>query len=176
MPTNQAPPAMRSSGHKDATEDHQTVSAMNNMGPDNMFDPEDVLNKRILSHDAVDRAALYDESDFLCLASSVAHFNVEPDDVRKILDGLLTYARQDDPTVAGGAGQPPAHLSVGADGRADVKAGDDDKIVAELNGKPFIAARTAKYVLLTEGKEGANVDVLSTVVQSFQAGLQTIAL
>ena len=53
----------------------------------------------------------------------------------KILDGLLTYARVNDPTAAGGAGQPPKHLRLGSEGKADVKDGGDDRIVAELNGR-----------------------------------------
>lgn len=53
----------------------------------------------------------------------------------QIFDGLLTYSRVDDPTAAGGAGQPPQHLTIGKEGKADVKDGDKDKIVAELNGR-----------------------------------------
>jgi hypothetical protein len=48
---------------------------------------------------------------------------------------MLTFARQGDPTVAGGAGTPPKHLSLGDEGKADVRDGNQDYIVAELNGR-----------------------------------------
>lgn len=41
-------------------------------------------------------------------------------------------------------------------------------------GQTFIAAPTARHVLLLEGKEGASDSSLETVVQSFQAGLQAL--
>ena len=47
-------------------------------------DPEKLLQQRILSNSNVARAALYDEADFLCVASSKKQFNVEPDNVRKV--------------------------------------------------------------------------------------------
>lgn len=53
----------------------------------------------------------------------------------QILDGLLTYSRVNDPTFASGDGQPPQHLKVGGEGKADVKDGGNDQIVAELNGR-----------------------------------------
>lgn len=135
------------------------------------------------------RAALYDHDDFLCIASSSQAFDLPPDDVRKILDGQLTFSRQGDPTMASGAAHPPDNLSVGKEGKASVKRGNGDWIVAELNGKagpclrcptcadarqPFIAARTATNVLLVEGNEDANVGSLETLVQSFQEGLQQL--
>ena len=53
----------------------------------------------------------------------------------QILDGLLTYSRVNDPTAAGGAGQPPENLNLGNEGYVKVKAGDNDKILGELDGK-----------------------------------------
>jgi hypothetical protein len=53
----------------------------------------------------------------------------------QIFDGLLTYSRVDDPTAAGGAGTPPKHLSLGQEGKADVKDGNQDIMIAELDGK-----------------------------------------
>lgn len=52
---------------------------------------------------------------------------------------MLTFARQGDPTVAGGAGTPPKHLSLGDEGKADVKDGNQDYIVAQLNGKVSVS-------------------------------------
>jgi hypothetical protein len=45
---------------------------------------------------------------------------------------------------------------------------------AEADGQTFIAARTAKFVLLLEGAEGASEDSLLVLVQSFQDGLQPL--
>lgn len=47
-------------------------------------DPEALLNNRILNNNSVSRAALYDETDFLCIASSNNRINLEPEDVRKV--------------------------------------------------------------------------------------------
>ena len=47
-------------------------------------DMEKLLQERVLSNGQVGRAALYDESDFLCVGSSTKQFNVEPDEVRKV--------------------------------------------------------------------------------------------
>jgi hypothetical protein len=38
----------------------------------------------------------------------------------------------------------------------------------------FIAARSAKFVILVEGVKGAKQDVLSTLVASFAEGLQVL--
>ena len=53
----------------------------------------------------------------------------------QVLDGLLTYSRLNDPTFAHGDGPPPTHLKLGQEGKADVKDGGNDQIIAELNGK-----------------------------------------
>ena len=123
-----------------------------------------MLQNRVLNNSSVARAALYDHDDFLCVASSKQQFKLEPDDVRKVcfaqpvpaswpirrypepstclaftdiqvLDGLLTYSRLNDPTFAHGDGPPPTHLKLGQEGKADVKDGGNDQIIAELNGK-----------------------------------------
>lgn len=57
----------------------------------------------------------------------------------QVLDGLLTYSRVNDPTFAHGDGPPPKHLTIGQEGKADVKDGGNDQIVAELNGKVSLA-------------------------------------
>ncbi|OCF43482.1 hypothetical protein I317_02632 [Kwoniella heveanensis CBS 569] len=163
---------LRTSGHKEPTEDHATIAQMNSQG--DSADPEALLKNRILNRSEVSRAALYDQDDFLCVASSTKQFDVEPEDIRKILDGLLTYSRQGDPTVASGDGEPPKHFSVGKEGGATVKSGDGEAMVAELNGKTLIATRTAKFVLLVEANEGANQASLETIVQAFQEGLQQL--
>ena len=75
-------PALRSSGHKEATEDHVTVAKMRDQGEGG--DMEKLLQQRVLSNSQVSRAALYDEADFLCVGSSKQQFNVEPEDVRKV--------------------------------------------------------------------------------------------
>jgi hypothetical protein len=75
-------PALRSSGHKEPTEDHATIAKMKNQGEGG--DVEKLLQQRLLSNDQVSRAALYDESDFLCVGSSSKRFQVEPDQVRKV--------------------------------------------------------------------------------------------
>lgn len=75
-------PALRSSGHKEPTEDHATIAKMKNQGEGG--DMEKLLQQRILANSQVSRAALYDESDFLCVGSSKQQFNVEPDQVRKV--------------------------------------------------------------------------------------------
>lgn len=108
----------------------------------------------------------------------------------QLLDGLLTYSRLNDPTFAHGDGPPPTHLKLGEEGKADVKDGGNDQIIAELNGrvrlpyfigrpklisKVLIAARSAHYVILVEGVEGAKQDVLSTSVAGFAEGLQSLA-
>ena len=144
---------LRSSGHKDATEDHATIAKLNNQGEGG--DVEKLLQNRVLNNTSVARAALYDHDDFLCVASSTKQFKLEPDDVRKVLDGLLTYSRVNDPTFAHGDGPPPKHLTIGQEGKADVKDGGNDQIVAELNGKVLILARSARFVILVEGVEGA---------------------
>ncbi|WVW79654.1 hypothetical protein I302_101623 [Kwoniella bestiolae CBS 10118] len=161
------------SGHKEATEEHITAAKLNSQAEGG--DYEELLKSRILNNSQVSRAALYDEEDFLCVASSPKQFNVQPDDVRKILDGLLTYARQNDPTAAFGDGQAPENLKLGGEGNASVKSGNADYIVAELSGKLLIAARTAKLVLIVEGSEGANQASLENTVQSFTEGLQKLA-
>jgi hypothetical protein len=51
----------------------------------------------------------------------------------QVLDGLLTYSRVNDPTFAHGDGPPPTHLKLGKEGKADVKDGGNDQIIAELN-------------------------------------------
>jgi hypothetical protein len=108
----------------------------------------------------------------------------------QVLDGLLTYSRLNDPTFAHGDGPPPTHLKLGAEGKADVKDGGNDQIIAELNDRVspsstylgleadvqvLIAARSAHYVILVEGVEGAKQDVLSTSVAGFAEGLQSLA-
>lgn len=108
------------------------------------------------------------------MASSTKQFNLQPDDVRKVLDGLLTYSRVNDPTFASGDGAPPKHLSIGAEGKANVEDGGNDQIIAELNGRVLIAARSARFVILVEGVEGAKSQVLSTSVASFAEGLQVL--
>ena len=75
-------PALRSSGHKEPTEDHATIAKMKNQGEGG--DMEKLLQQRVLANSQVSRAALYDESDFLCVGSSKQQFNVEPDQVRKV--------------------------------------------------------------------------------------------
>lgn len=52
---------------------------------------------------------------------------------------MLTFSRQGDPTFAHGDGPAPQHLIIGDEGKADVKSGDGDMIVAELNGKVSFA-------------------------------------
>ncbi|CAD6584587.1 MAG: hypothetical protein TREMPRED_003869 [Tremellales sp. Tagirdzhanova-0007] len=165
---------LRSSGHKQATEEHATAAKIATQGDDG--DPEALLQNRILNNTHVSRAALYDTSDFLCIASSKSRFNLEPDHVRKILDGLLTYSRVGDPTVAGGAGDPPRKLHLGEEGQANVIDGDEDHIVGDLSGNTLIAARTATLVVLVEGKGEADRTSLETTVASFQEGLQALAL
>jgi hypothetical protein len=64
----------------------------------------------------------------------IPYARLEPDDVRKVYDGLLTSQRQGDPTMAN-VGEAPKSLSIGSEGRADVKSGDADRLVATLNGK-----------------------------------------
>ncbi|WVR08278.1 hypothetical protein IAU60_005325 [Kwoniella sp. DSM 27419] len=166
--------ALRHSGHKEPTEEHATIAQMKSQGDNG--DPEALLQNRILNRDEVTRAALYDHDDFLCVASSKKQFDVEPDDVRKILDGLLTYARQNDPTMASGNGEPPKHLKVGNEGGANVTSGDGERMIADLNGKTFIAARTATFVLLVEANSDANVGSLESIIQAFQEGLQQVTL
>jgi hypothetical protein len=53
----------------------------------------------------------------------------------QVLDGLLTYSRVNDPTFASGDGQPPKHMTIGKEGKADVSDGGNDQIIAELNGR-----------------------------------------
>ncbi|RSH91619.1 hypothetical protein EHS25_008988 [Saitozyma podzolica] len=174
MPQNQGPPQVRSSGHKDVTEDHTTIAQMASQGDG--ADPEALLRNRVLNNGQVCRAALYDKDDFLCVASSRSQFDLEPDDVRKMLDGVLTFSRAKDPTAAGGNGDVPKRVAVGREGAAAVRNGNADRIVADLSGKTFIAAPTARHILLLEGKDGASESSLETVVQSFQAGLQALTL
>ncbi|WWC63732.1 uncharacterized protein I303_106337 [Kwoniella dejecticola CBS 10117] len=161
------------SGHKEATEEHTDAAKLNSQAEGG--DYEDLLKNRILNNSQVSRAALFDESDFLTVASSPKQFNVEPEDVRKILDGLLTFSRQGDPTFASGDGQAPQNLKIGSEGSASVKTGNADYIVAELSGKLIIAARTAKLVLLVEGTDGANQSSLEGTVSSFTEGLEKLA-
>jgi hypothetical protein len=107
----------------------------------------------------------------------------------QILDGLLTYSRVNDPTFAHGDGPPPKHVTIGQEGKADVQDGGNDQIIAELNGKVsqiqiwsslsliiqvLILARSARFVILVEGVEGAKADVLSTSVAGFAEGLQVL--
>ncbi|KAK6906332.1 hypothetical protein L486_06105 [Kwoniella mangroviensis CBS 10435] len=160
------------SGHKEATEDHTVAAKLESQAEGG--DYEALMKSRILDNSQVSRAALYDESDFLCVASSPKQFNVEPHDIRKILDGLLTFARQGDPTAASGDGQAPQNLKLGSEGSASVKTGNADYIVAELSGKLIIASRTAKLVLIVEGADGANQASLENTVQSFTEGLQKL--
>lgn len=47
----------------------------------------------------------------------------------------MTYARQNDPTAATGNGPPPHRLTIGSEGKADVKDGNQDYITATLAGK-----------------------------------------
>lgn len=70
---------------------------------------------------------------------------------------MLTFARQGDPTVAGGAGTPPKHLSLGEEGKADVKDGNQDYIVAELNGR--VSSMTAT---LLSGSELTLIHLLAS--------------
>lgn len=155
---------MRSSGHKEATEDHATIAKLSTQGDNG--DPEALLQNRLLNNSQVARAAMYDEADFLCVASSKQQFKVEPDEVRKvrrwsipsrchtsrssmkaradiddcqILDGLLTFSRIGDPTAASGNGEPPQHFSLG-EGKVNVKNGDNDRVVGELNGKASLGS------------------------------------
>ncbi|KAK1921404.1 hypothetical protein DB88DRAFT_500649 [Papiliotrema laurentii] len=123
---------LRSSGHKEATEEHAEVAHLSTRGENG--DPKALLQNRLLNNPQVLRAALYDHDDFLPVASSTKQFDLSPDLVRKILDGLLTYSRVGDPTAAGGAGQPPQGLNLGNEGHVTVKNGDADKIVGELKG------------------------------------------
>ncbi|ORX40313.1 hypothetical protein BD324DRAFT_617276 [Kockovaella imperatae] len=164
----------RSSGHKEATEDHTTAAKLDSQGEGG--DPKGLLQNRLLNSDRVGRAALFDQDDFLCVASSKKPFDLEPDQVRKILDGMLTFARQGDPTMASGDGHPPTKLHVGSEGTADVTNGTADYIQATLNGKPFVAARSATYVLLVEGVDGTDEGALITTIQSFTQGLEELTL
>ena len=139
----------------------------------------------------------------------------------------MTYSRLNDPTFASGDGQPPQHLKVGGEGKAAVKDGGNDQIVADLNGRVspppppptpfssltppvlillsleplpfhlpmgltarskvqytrdseadleqvFVAARSAKFVILVEGVEGAKAEVISNTAASFAEGLQVL--
>ncbi|GFZ48448.1 hypothetical protein JCM24511_06196 [Saitozyma sp. JCM 24511] len=133
-------------------------------------DPEALLRNRVLNNGQVSIAALYDKDDFLCVASSTSQFDLEPNDVRKMLNGVLTFSRAEDPTAAGENGEIPRRVAVGREGAASVRIGNADRIVAELSGETFIAAPTARHILLLEGKEGASESSLETVVQLFQAG------
>ncbi|WWC90945.1 uncharacterized protein L201_005883 [Kwoniella dendrophila CBS 6074] len=161
------------SGHKEATEEHTTAAQLNSRAEGG--DYENLLQTRILNNSQVSRAALYDEEDFLCVASSKQQFNLQPDDVRKILDGLLTFARQNDPTAASGDGHAPDNIKIGSEGNASVKTGNADYIVAELSGKLIVAARTSKLVLLVEGTDEANQSSLEGTVSSFTDSLQQLA-
>ncbi|KAK8850761.1 hypothetical protein IAR55_004681 [Kwoniella newhampshirensis] len=163
----------RHSGHKEATEEHTTAAEIDSKAESG--DTEALLNNRLLDNNQVSRAALYDETDFLCVASSTKQFDLQPDDVRKILDGMLTFARQNDPTTANGDGPAPQNIKLGSEGSASVKNGNADSIVAELDGKIIIAARTATFVLLVEGVADANQGSLETTVMSFIEGLQKVA-
>ncbi|WRT69332.1 uncharacterized protein IL334_006316 [Kwoniella shivajii] len=161
------------SGHKEATEEHTTAAQLESKGESG--DTEALLKNRILNNSQVSRAALYDESDFLCVASSTKQFNLQPDDVRKIFDGMLTFARQGDPTAAHGDGPTPQQIKMGSEGSASVKNGNADSIVAELDGKLIIAARTATLILIVEGVSDANQSSLETTILSFTEGLQKLA-
>jgi hypothetical protein len=74
----------------------------------------------------------------------------------QVLDGLLTYSRLNDPTFAHGDGPPPTHLKLGKEGKADVKDGGNDQIIAELNERVspltlfFCLELTCRYSLLLD--------------------------
>jgi hypothetical protein len=74
----------------------------------------------------------------------------------QVLDGLLTYSRVNDPTFAHGDGPPPTHLKLGKEGKADVKDGGNDQIIAELNERVspltffFCLELTCRYSLLLD--------------------------
>lgn len=80
--TSQNTGPLRSSGHKEATVEHETVSALKTRGDNG--DPEQLLQNRILNNSQVSRASLYDHDDFLTVASSTKQFDLEADDVRKV--------------------------------------------------------------------------------------------
>jgi hypothetical protein len=95
---------LRSSGHKEATADHRTVSDLKTKvgscrsmvtvarlmdAQGDGGDPEALLQNRLLSNSQVGRAAMYDHDDFLCVSSSQQRFKLEPDDIRKVCGDSL---------------------------------------------------------------------------------------
>ena len=78
----------------------------------------------------------------------------------QVLDGLLTYSRVNDPTFAHGDGPPPKHLTIGQEGKADVKDGGNDQIVAELNGKVSLALMSG---LAVTHQIGPHLGTISTI-------------
>jgi hypothetical protein len=99
----------------------------------------------------------------------------------QVLDGLLTYSRVNDPTFAHGDGPPPTHLKLGKEGKADVKDGGNDQIIAELNERVspltlyFCLKLTCRSLLLLDRPTMSSSSRVSRVLSRMSCPLPLLA-